>query len=133
MQAEFADPTEYFPGAHVAHFPFLAYKPGPHATHDDARLVRNAVVESDDPYPSGQDVHDKLPTDEEYLPAEHGAQIEESYSHTTPASSLLGFDGLPLSIMSFIQSLLASLHADEHPKAIDASVPVQRKPAYCVA
>jgi len=61
------------------------------------------------------------------------AQIEESYSHTTPASSLLGFDGLPLSIMSFIQSLLASLHADEHPKAIDVSVPVQRKPAYCVA
>ena len=133
MQAEFADPAEYFPGAHVAHFPFLAYKPGPHATHDDARLVRNAVVESDDPYPSGQDVHDKLPTDEEYLPSEHGAQIEESYSHTTPTSSVLGFDGLPLSIMSFIQSLLASLHAGEHPKAIDASVPVQRKPAYCVA
>ena len=133
MQAEFADPTEYFPGAHVAHFPFLAYLPGPHATHDDAILVRNAVVESDDPYPSGQDVHDKLPTDEEYLPAEHGAQIEESYSQTTPASSVLGFDGLPLSIMLFIQSLLASLHADEHPKAIDVSVPVQRKPAYCVA
>jgi len=132
MQAEFADPAEYFPGAHVAHFPFLAYKPGPHATHDDARLVRNAVVESDDPYPSGQDVHDKLPTDEEYLPAEQGTQDEESYSHTTPASSPLGLPGPPLLLMPLIQSFLDELLTGRHPNGIVVSVPVQRKPLYCV-
>jgi hypothetical protein len=77
-------------------------------------------------------VHDKLPTDEEYLPAGQRTQDEESYSHTTPASSPLGREGLPLSIMSFIQSLFDELHSGGHPKGIVVSVPVQRKPLYCV-